>query len=34
MNSKIHRISKVKRQINFGKNYRIKTRLNLKVKFI
>ena len=34
MNPKMYRISKVKRQINFGKNYRINTRLNLKTKFI
>ena len=34
MNSKIQNISKVKRQINFGENYRINTRLNLKTRFI
>ena len=34
MNPKMDRISKVKQQINFGKNYRINTRLNLKTKFI
>ena len=34
MNSKIHRISKVKKQINVGENYRIKMRLNLKIRFI
>ena len=34
MNSKIHRISKVKTQIKFGENYRINTRLNLKARFI
>ena len=34
MNSKRHRISKVKRQINFDENYRINPRLNLKTRFI
>ena len=34
MNSRIHRISKVKRKTNFGENYWTKTRLNLKARFI
>ena len=34
MNSKTHKISKVKRKINFGENYRINARLNLKTRFI
>ena len=34
MNTRIHKIPKVKRQINFGENYRINTRLNLKTRFI
>ena len=34
MNSKTHKISKVKSQINFGENYRINARLNLKTRFI
>ena len=34
MNFKIHRISKSERQMNFGENYRINTRLNLKTRLI
>ena len=34
MNFKIYRISKVIRQINFGKNYQINTRVNLKTRYI
>ena len=34
MNSKIHRILKVNKQINFGENYWINTKFNLKTKFI
>ena len=34
MNFKTHRISKSERQMNFGENYRINTRLNLKTRLI